>query len=435
MDKELNNTAFLFPGQGSQTPGMAKQLCAEYKIADDIFTQANDVLGFDLKKLCFEGEMAELTKTQIAQPALLTHGFAAYSVYSKLLGIKPVIGAGHSLGEITALACCGAIGFEDAVQIVHQRGLFMQEAAAEGVGAMSAISGLDFEEIFNACKEHNTTRNEDRVVVSNYNSTIQSVISGYKEDVKELEGKLKSKGAIVIPLKVSAPFHSPLMESAAEKFRDYLGQFQFGSFAWPVVSNVTAEPYNKPDSIIDNLYQQLIKTVQWVPTMHYLVEAGVETALELGPKAVLKKLLATDVKNIKTYAVDDENDKKALEIIKKNADTGVTGISGLKLMSKCLAIVVCTKNSNWNNEEYTKGVIEPYRRIKAMREVLIEKSQQPSGAQLLDTLEMLEIMFKTKQVSADEVNARYEQLVQEAGLKELMPDYKIPSFSESLTEL
>ncbi len=435
MNKELSNTAFLFPGQGSQTPGMAKKLCSEHKIADNIFNQANDVLGFDLKKLCFEGEMAELTKTQNAQSALLTHGFAAYSVYSKLLDVKPIIGAGHSLGEITALACCGAIRFEDAVQIVYQRGLFMQEAAAEGVGAMSAISGLDFEEINTACKEHNTTRNEERVVVSNYNSTIQSVISGYKEDVKELEGILKSRGAIVIPLKVSAPFHSPLMESAAEKFRDYLEQFQFGDFAWPVVSNVTAEPYDKPEYIIDNLYHQLIKTVQWVPTMQYLVEAGVERALELGPKTVLKKLLATDVKNIRTYSVDDENDKKALEVIKNNADTGVTGISGLKLMNKCLAIVVCTKNNNWNNEEYSRGVIEPYRKIKALRETLIESGQQPTATQLQETLEMLETMFKTKQVSVEETNARYEQLVQESGLKELMPDYIIPSFSESLTEI
>jgi [acyl-carrier-protein] S-malonyltransferase len=421
----MKKTAFLFPGQGAQYVGMGKELCNKYDIARKTFEEANDILKFDLQKLCFEGSMEELTKTENTQPALLTASVAAFRVYMNEFGIEPSYLAGHSLGEISALACTGGIDFQDAVKIVRQRGRFMQEAVPEGIGAMAAVSGIGREIIENECIMYN--ENNEIVVVSNYNSTEQIVISGHASAVNAVGEKLKKQGGRIIPLKVSAPFHSPLMQAAADRLREELSKYSYRPFKYPVLSNATAEPYTGHDAIIDNLSVQIVKAVRWTDSMIFLQKNGVETAVELGPKTVLKNLMKKNAPEIKVYSFDMEEDVNQLREI--NADTsestGKYDPGAPTVVSRCLAVAVCTRNYNWDNDEYQKGVIEPYRRIQKMQEQLEKEQKNPSKQQMEEALQMLKTVFVTKKTPAEEQTERFSQIFEETGTFELFTDFTL----------
>ena len=245
----MGKLAFLFSGQGSQYVGMGKQLYESFPIARQTFEEANDVLSFNLKKLCFEGDIDTLTQTENAQPAILTVSTAAYRVYMNEIGIMPDYMAGHSLGEISALSCAGAIDFKDAVKIARRRGQLMQEAVMAREGGMLAIIGLGRKIVEEASKQFSKKGN--LVVVSNSNSAEQHVISGHSTAIEEAGKYLQSIGAKLIPVKVSAPFHSPLMQSAADKFYYELQEYKFNNLNVNVISNVTAQLYPNKDSLFD----------------------------------------------------------------------------------------------------------------------------------------------------------------------------------------
>lgn len=309
----MKKIALLFPGQGSQYIGMGKKLNDNFECAKKAYEEANDTIGFDLRSLCFEGDMEELTKTENTQPAILTASVAAFRVYQEEIGVEPAFMAGHSLGELSALTCSGAIRFSDAIKLVRQRGRFMQEAVPVGIGGMSAISGVDTADIEDECKK--VSRDGSIVVVSNYNSHDQIVISGHKAAVESVGEALKEKGAKVIPLKVSAPFHSPLMKPAADRFENELKKYCYDGPRYPVISNVTALPYECAESVQINLTKQITSPVQWIRSMQYLESAGVEMFIELGPKKVLKNLAAkiVHVKDVFSYDYDqDVNSIKSL---------------------------------------------------------------------------------------------------------------------------
>jgi [acyl-carrier-protein] S-malonyltransferase len=423
----MKKLALLFPGQGSQYVGMGKALCSKYPIAQQIFEQANQALGFDLQKLCFEGDLKELTKTENTQPAILTVGVAAFKVFMQELKVIPQFMAGHSLGEITALTCAGAIHFTDAVKLVRQRAQYMQEAVPIGVGAMAAVSGPDQETIETECRNYSTE--ENFVAISNYNSSDQIVISGHIKAVNHIGDKLTQMGAKVIPLKVSAPFHSPLMQPAANHFGDELNNYLFSDLVCPVISNVNALPYKNKQEIIPNLTLQIVKPVQWQSSIEYLRSQGIGLVIEMGPQSVLKKLVKRITPKIEAYSYDDENDIKTLKTIiepdsftinkqKKDEPTVVT---------RCLAIAVCTRNRNWNNEEYQKGVIEPYQKIQRMQEELEKEKRKPSSEQMYQALEMLRSVFDTKKVPLDEQIARFNQIFEETKTREVLSDFKMPN--------
>lgn len=400
--------ALLFPGQGSQYIGMGKSLWEQYTEVRKIYEEASEAIGFNLKALCFEGSMDELTKTENTQPAILTASVAAYSVYMKEIGIEPAFCAGHSLGELSALACAGVIDFSDAVKIVRQRGRFMQEAVPVGVGAMAAVSGSSIESIEKVCKEVSTDK--EIVVISNYNSLKQIVISGHKNEVEKASQILKDLKAKVVPLKVSAPFHSPLMQPAADKLKDELKRYKFGAFRVPVISNVTAKPYSGTEKVIDNLSNQVVKAVRWQESIEYMKEQGITVALELGPKNVLKNLMK-DIEGIKFFSSDDKGDMDKF----KEAVGKISSSEKVNLITRCLAAAVCTKNHNWDNDEYQKGVVEPYNKLKAMDEEISRENRQPSIEEMLTSLELLRTIFQTKRVSMEEQKSRFIQILDETG--------------------
>ncbi|KAF0133956.1 MAG: acyl-carrier-protein S-malonyltransferase [Candidatus Saganbacteria bacterium] len=286
------NIAFVFPGQGSQFVGMGKGF------AENLLEQANEILGFDLQKLCFEGPEDELKKTEIAQPAILAVSVAAYNLLVNK-GIKADVVAGHSLGQYSALVAAGAIDFKDAVKVVHLRGKFMQEAVPLGEGAMSAVLGGQRDEIIKICKAIGG------VQPANFNSPDQVVISGKRLSVEEVGKKIKEAGAKkIIPLQVSAPFHSELMKPAELKLKEELKKIKIKKTEIPVIDNTTAGYLNSPEEIFDKLVEQVTGSVLWEDSIRKMIGDGVKLFIEVGPGKVLSGLIKKidPSVEVKTYA-------------------------------------------------------------------------------------------------------------------------------------
>jgi len=274
----MKKVAFLFPGQGSQTPGMGSGLL-EHPIAVDLFEQANQRLGFDLKELCLNGPADKLTLTQFAQPAILTVSTIAHRIFAEQFPEFPLLAAGHSLGEYSALVAAGVLDFADAVEVVYYRGLFMQEAVPVGVGSMAAILGMDAEGIEALCQEQ---AGDQFVAPANYNCKGQIVISGHTEAVKRVLEHAKGK-----LLDVSAPFHSKLMEPAALKLQEKLGSISFSSAKFGVVNNTENQVLLELSTFLPSLVAQVSSPVRWDTGVLKMIEQGAEAFIEFGEGKVL----------------------------------------------------------------------------------------------------------------------------------------------------
>lgn len=300
--------AFLFPGQGSQYVGMGKELKENFKVAADVFAEADDALGDSLSKLCFEGPESDLKLTMNTQPAILTSSIASMKVLQQETGIEPAITAGHSLGEYSALVCAGALTFADAVRTVRKRGTFMQQAVPVGVGGMAAIIGLDTALVEQACRDG---AQGEHVSPANYNSPGQIVISGHMEAVKRAVAKaeeLGAKKAVMLP--VSAPFHSTLMKPAADMLAEALAGVTINDLNIPVLSNVEADFYPSKDAVRDLLTRQVNSPVRWIEQMEKLIAQKPDRALEIGPGNVLCGLMRKISREVPMQKVDTIDDIK-----------------------------------------------------------------------------------------------------------------------------
>ncbi|MFQ5665893.1 MAG: ACP S-malonyltransferase [Candidatus Binatia bacterium] len=281
--------AFLFPGQGSQAVGMGKQLCARFAAAREVFSQADDVLGFPLSQLCFEGPAEELTLTANTQPALLTASYALTRVLHTDFGLSPSWAAGHSVGEFSALLAAGAFTFSDALEIVRERGRAMQAAVPPGVGAMAAVLGLNAPSVAAVCRE---AADGEVVTPANLNGGGQVVIAGHRQAVERAAALAKTRGAKrVVPLSVSAPFHCALMGPAAERLRQVLEPVPVAPLQCSVISNVEATAYRGPARVKELLVRQVVHPVRWQESVEELQRQGCVAALEVGPGRALTGLV------------------------------------------------------------------------------------------------------------------------------------------------
>jgi len=299
----MGKLAFLFPGQASQYPGMGKDLAEKFPAARQVFEEADNLLGFAISKLCFEGPEEALKLTENTQPAILTASVAAYRVLAEK-GIQPDYVAGHSLGEYSALVAAGSLQFRDAVKAVRNRGRYMQEAVPAGEGAMAALMGLSPATVDQACK-----RAADGEVVSaaNLNSPEQTVISGQAAAVKravEIASQMGAKRTVMLP--VSAPFHSSLMMPAQEKLEADLRRIEFAPLAVPLVTNVDAEAITGGEEARASLIRQVCLPVRWEESVRELVALGVSTFVEVGPGKVLSGLLRQIERSVHCFNVEDE---------------------------------------------------------------------------------------------------------------------------------
>lgn len=273
--------AYLFPGQGSQYVGMGSSLYTEFALARSIFTEAEEVLGLPLRKYCFEGPLTELTKTRIAQPAILTLEYIIYRLLAEE-GVTPTWVAGHSLGEYAALIAAGTLTFADALQLVQKRAEYM--AAVSVPGGMAAIVNYPFDQLEALVNELAV---DGVIALANFNSPSQIVVSGEIRLVEELVARVKeSKVGKAIPLAVQGAFHSRIMEPAAQRFREDLARTKFLPLKTPLISNVTAQAVTAAEELPSLLEKQIYSPVQWEATTRHLLASGCDLFLELGGKVL-----------------------------------------------------------------------------------------------------------------------------------------------------
>lgn len=296
------SAAMVFPGQGSQSPGMGKELADNVPAARQVFEEADEALGFAISRLCFEGPAEDLQLTENTQPAILTVSVAAFRAMMALGISAPAFVAGHSLGEYSALVAAGALSLSDAVRTVRARGRYMQEAVPVGTGAMAAVIGAELGDIQRICEE---TSENQVCSIANFNSPGQAVIAGNTEAVDRAVERLQAVAKRVIKLKVSAPFHCALMKPAQDRLAQDLERLDFKEPAMPVVTNVDARATTAPDELRDALVRQVSAPVRWVDSMQLLIEQSVDTFVEVGPGKVLSGLMRQISRDVKTLNVEN----------------------------------------------------------------------------------------------------------------------------------
>ena len=307
-----NNTAFIFPGQGSQEVGMGQALVESYPAARALFEQADDILGFSLSRLCFEGPAADLNDTINTQPAIFVTSMAALAVLrSTGYDVIPKYVAGHSMGEYSAYAAAGVLSFEDGLRLVRERGRLMKKAGELNPGSMAVILKLDDEVVAKICQEV-TAEDNGILQLANYNSPGQVVISGHNAAVDrgvELAQAAKAKLARKLPISIAA--HSELMRVIADEFREAINNSSLDLPEMPIVANITAEPLDSLEAIRNEMEGQLTASVRWTDSVRWMIENGVTRFVEIGPKNVLTGLIRRIDKGAETHNIGTPEDIEA----------------------------------------------------------------------------------------------------------------------------
>jgi len=299
--------AFVFPGQGAQAPGMGQDVYEEYDAAKAVFKAADERLGFAISELCFEGPEDKLKETAIAQPAIVTTSLAYLAAVRDMEILpQPEFVAGHSLGEYTALAAAGVLEVADAVQLAALRGRLMHLASLQAPGSMAAVLGIDEAGVKQVVGDVG-------VYIANYNSPGQVVISGDKDKMSIAAEALAAKGAKVVPLAVSGAFHTPLMAAAAEGLSKVVERLTFKDAVIPIIANTTGEPISAAADIKAELLKQLTTSVYWQKSVEYMVAAGINTFIEIGPGKVLSGLIRRINRDVKTINISEAQAIKNLQ--------------------------------------------------------------------------------------------------------------------------
>ncbi len=305
--------SILFPGQGSQNIGMARELFQEFSYVKEYFLKADDLLKKNLSEIILNGPKSELDKTENTQPAIFLASYSFFKIIEKETQfeiMKAKYFAGHSLGEYSALCCAGSINFDQTIRLLKQRGEAMQNALPNRDGGMTAVLGSELEEIKNILNEN---KNKFSCFVANDNSNGQIVMSGKIDQLELFGNELKKKNIKFINLPVTAPFHCPLMRSATETMKDIIIDTEFKDPSISIVSNVTAKPLNKSEEIKKLLIEQIEKPVRWRESIENMIDQGIKNFVEVGPGKILSGLVKRIDRNVKLNQVNNLIDAKSLK--------------------------------------------------------------------------------------------------------------------------
>ena len=415
----MKKYSIVFPGQGSQYVGMGKNLYSHNSVAREVFDEANDVLPFDLKKLCFDGDINELSEMDKVQAAILTTSVAAYRVFIQDVDYEPEYLLGHSLGEITSLVCTGAIDFSDALKLVCVRGELMGDPSIEK-GIMTAIMGIDEDELRETCKS--VSKPTHIVEVSNINSSDQIIISGHENAVDDVVRKIEDLGGRSIRINTGNPFHCSLMKPIKERLREELLKYKYHDFRYPVISNLDAEIYKGKEEIVDRLSEQVVNSVRWKDSISFLVKQGIKNLIELSPQSVLRNMLLTDDSGIKVYSYDDKYDFDEIKKIKYSITNDLISSKEVKtdFIQRCVSGIICTKNEMENEVS-----LEEYLTVGKMLSSVENDGVEPSYEEMRYAIESLTNTMKRKRTSEREYRDRISAILYKTGLFNLFQEYLV----------
>lgn len=426
----MKKYAVAFPGQGSQYIGMGKKIYRHNKIARDIFHEASEVLHYDLCKLCFEGEIETISEMDMVQPVILTASVAAFQVFIRAADERPAFLLGHSLGEISALVCAGAIKFRDAVKLAEKRGRLMGSPLIDA-GYMIAVMGLELESVAEKCSQ--ISQSGHIVEISNINSEEQIVISGNTEAVNEAVKELNRMGGRTMEVNTKNPFHCSLMNSVKKELLEELKKYPYSPLEIPVISNVDALPYRKDRSIPDYLSEQLVSAVHWKESVSYVREQGICHIIEMRPQAIIRNLLMTNELGIEAYALDDERDTDYIKSITQSITNGRNNTRENKngLIQSCITAIAAAKNHNRDKEAGSPAAAGLYNEILQLQKELLEDGTEASYEDMKRSLDLLIKAMGEKNMPVIEQRRWIRDILYQTGLFDLFEDYLEEEMKES----
>ncbi len=355
--------AALFPGQGSQYIGMGKKLCQYSEAARSIFNQADEILEYPLSHICFEGSVREINKLQIMFAAILTCDVAVYHAYMERIGIQPIIGAGHSLGEYAALVCAGIMKFEDALKLVTLRAeLAIEEAKGK---SCSIIIGLNKEQVESLLEEY------QGIEIGCFNAERQILIAGVTEELYRFEKQVLKQGVEVTPLPFSPPIHTFYMKQTISKLRKALERCDFGIPKWNIISNFDSEFYTgNKKTVLNKLLQQMVSPVLWTKALEYLNEYDIDLVVEMSTRNILTNLLDSEKADYSSLSYG----KAYIQELQQNENTLSNQTFQKEIVNRSLKIAASTRNRNWDEKSYEEKVRIPWLNLEAMDRKLQEEN-------------------------------------------------------------
>jgi [acyl-carrier-protein] S-malonyltransferase len=404
---------------------MGRSLYEEYETTKMVFSEARQVLGYDLRSICFDGTLKDLSRLEYALPAIYVVSIAAYQAYKRDIGIHPQFVAGHSLGEISALTCGGFLSFQDGLRIVMERSRLAMQTARSCKAHMSIIEGLTSSEVSGLCSKASESIG-GTVEIACFNTANQVAVSGNRETLHLLENLCSQSGASVTPIFTGAPFHSSLMDAARMEFKELMGTVTINKPRYPVVMNVNALPIIDKTQVVDAMTNQLIRTVQWDGTMQFMSRRVTEL-IEIGPSSILTDLCNQEHMHIRCTAYHRAEDRKQL----KNRLAGTRTTDGairetgftLSIPKGCKAIVAATRNASIDSRDYEEGVVKPYRELESINRKWDAEGLYPDHAASESALTLLGRILAAKRVPRQQRVEKIRALLSQTGVQHIFSEY------------